>query len=82
MAQGADPLPSVVDSKNDFYRIELVKEGADVTFSIKELKLFGWSDHKSNSSDTGPVVRGGRIGFRQMNPLVARYRNLKVWEIL
>lgn len=74
----------MVDSRSEFFRVEVVKDGGDVTFSINELRLFEWSDQRGNESDTstGPVVGGGRIGFRQMNPLVARYRNLKVWELL
>lgn len=78
VAQGADPLPPVVDARGAFYRIELVKNGADIQFSINELPLFSWKDVHT---DTGPIIRGGRIGFRQMNPLVARYRNLKVYKL-
>jgi hypothetical protein len=74
VAQGADPLPPVVDAKDAFYRIEVVKDAAKVAFAIDDLPLFSWTDDES----TGPRVRGGRIGFRQMSPLVARYRNLEV----
>ncbi|KAH8651085.1 hypothetical protein BX600DRAFT_473059 [Xylariales sp. PMI_506] len=79
VAQGADPLPPVPDAKGAFYRVELVKDGAEVRFSINDLLLWSWTD--SNDGSTGPVVGGGRIGFRQMSPLVARYRNLEVWEL-
>jgi hypothetical protein len=74
VAQGADPLPPVLDAKDAFYRIEVVKDAAHVAFSIDGLPLFAWTDDES----TGPRVRSGRIGFRQMSPLVARYRNLEV----
>jgi len=74
VAQGADPLPPVVDAKDAFYRIEVVKDAAHVAFAIDGLPLFSWTDDES----TGPRVQGGRIGFRQMSPLVARYRNLEV----
>jgi hypothetical protein len=77
VAQGADPLPPVVDAKGAFYRIEVVKDGGNVSFSIDDLLLFSWQDDGA----TGPLVGSGRIGFRQMAPLVARYRNLKVWEL-
>jgi hypothetical protein len=77
VAQGADPLPPVVDARGAFYRVEVVKDGADVRFAIDDLPLFSWKDDGS----TGPVVGGGRIGFRQMAPLVAKYRNLEVWEL-
>jgi len=79
VAQGADPLPPVKDARGAFYRIEVVKDGMNVKFSIDGLKLFEWMDEEDDL--TGPVVGGGRIGFRQMAPLVARYRNLEVWQL-
>jgi len=94
VAQGADPLPPVVDARGAFYRIELVKDGADVRFSIDGLELFRWHDDgravpesasgsvgTGTVSDTGPRVGAGRIGFRQMSPLIARYRNLEVFSL-
>ncbi|WP_243231840.1 DUF1961 family protein [Microbacterium sp. CIAB417] len=77
VAQGADPLPPVVDARDAFYRIEVVKDGPHVAFSIDGLALFAWTDDES----TGPRIRSGRIGFRQMSPLVARYRNLEVHSL-
>ena len=78
MAQGADPLPDVEDTQGAYYRIEVVHDKRDVKFSINGLETFSWEDVDRS---TGPVVRGGRIGFRQMNPLVARYRSLEVWKL-
>jgi hypothetical protein len=77
VAQGADPLPPVVDVRSAFYRIQVVKDGNHVEFSIDDLLLFTWDDDES----TGQRVGGGRIGFRQMAPLRARYRNLEVEEL-
>lgn len=79
VAQGADPLPPVVDARGAYYRIEVVKDEKSVKFSIDGLELFKWTDEEDGT--TGPAVGGGRIGFRQMAPLVARYRNLEVWEL-
>lgn len=79
VSQGADPLPPVVDTRGDFYQIEVLKEGNSVKFFINGLRLFEWVDEEDGM--TGPLVEGGRIGFRQMAPLVARYRNLEVWEL-
>ncbi|ETS83155.1 hypothetical protein PFICI_05031 [Pestalotiopsis fici W106-1] len=82
VAQGADPLPPVVDARGAFYRIEVVKDGRDVKFGIEGLPLFSWTDDGDDAKEnTGPVVGGGRIGFRQMAPLVARYRNLEVHSL-
>lgn len=78
VAQGADPLPPVVDARGAFYKVEVVKDDENVKFSIDGLTLFEWEDRDGK---TGPVVGGGNIGFRQMAPLVAQYRNLQVWEL-
>ncbi|KAM0324911.1 hypothetical protein ACHAQA_007877 [Verticillium albo-atrum] len=77
VSQGADPLPPVVDAAGAFYRVTVIKDKRDVQFLINDLPIFSFRDDKS----TGPVVRDGRIGFRQMSPLVARYRNLEVWKL-
>lgn len=76
VVQGADPLPSVEDA-DGFYRMEVVKDGADVSMSVNALPLWHWHDDGS----TGPRAMSGRIGFRQMSPLVACYRNLAVVDL-
>ncbi|KAH7112105.1 hypothetical protein B0J11DRAFT_542668 [Dendryphion nanum] len=78
VSQGADPLPPVPDANGAFYKVEVVKDKRNVSFSINGLLLFAWDDTKT---DTGPVVREGRIAFRQMQPLIAKYRNLEVWQL-
>ncbi|RSM08721.1 hypothetical protein CEP52_004458 [Fusarium oligoseptatum] len=78
VSQGADPIPSVEDTKGAYYKVEVIKDKRDVRFSVNDLLLFEWEDVDRS---TGPVVRDGRIGFRQMNPLVGRYRNLEVWKL-
>ena len=71
VAQGADPLPPTEDAL-DFYRMELVKDGPRVEFSINGLPVLDWTD-------PGEQVLGrGYFGFRQMAPLRAAYRNLVV----
>lgn len=74
VAQGADPLPPAEDA-TDFYRLEVVKDGPLVAFSINGLRLFEWRDPSAT------VLGGGRIGFRQMAPLRAAYRNLVVAKL-
>jgi len=74
VAQGPDPLPSVADAEPP-YRIQLVKCGPDVQFSINHLQVFHWVD---DGESYGPVLGGGKIGFRQMAPLIAEYADLKV----
>jgi Domain of unknown function (DUF1961) len=74
VAQGADPLPPAEDA-DGFYRLELLKDGRRVAFSINGLPLFEWHDPSNK------VLGAGRIGFRQMAPLRAAYRNLMVEKI-
>lgn len=73
VAQGADPLPSAADAAG-FHRIAVELDGPQVRFGIDDLPLFEWTDDGS----LGPLVEGGRLGFRQMAPLVAHYRDLEV----
>jgi len=72
VAQGADPLPGPEDA-DGHYRVRVVKRGNEVSFAIDELPLFTFHDPEP----LGP----GRIGFRQMSPLVAHYRNLEVTSL-
>lgn len=74
VAQGADPLPPTEDARG-YYRMELVKDGPRVAFSINGLLLFEWLD------ESGSVLGGGYFGFRQMAPLRAAYRNFNVEKI-
>ena len=88
VAQGADPLPSVPDADPP-YRVELIKAGAHVQFSIGHgggeggergvpLTLFHWID---DGKQYGPVLGGGKIGFRQMTPMIAEYANLQLHAV-
>lgn len=74
VCQGADPLPPVADARPP-YRLTLTKDGPRVAFAINELPIFRWTD---DGRTYGPVLAGGKIGFRQMAPLVAEYANLRV----
>ncbi|MBB6633990.1 DUF1961 family protein [Cohnella thailandensis] len=74
-AQGADPIPGTADVKEP-YRMLIVKQGTGIAVSVNELPLFRWKD---DSSLGGPPHGRGRIGFRQMAPLIAEYANVKVY---
>ncbi len=77
VAQGADPLPGIADV-HESYRMTLVKSAGHVHFAIRDLVVFSWSD---SGTDFGPILGPGRIGFRQMAPLIAEYSNLCVEAI-
>ena len=74
VATGADPIPSVEDAKPP-YRMEIQKLRERITFSINDLPVLRWADR-----DAGPVLGGGKIGFRQMAPLCAEYSDLQVFQ--
>jgi hypothetical protein len=73
VAQAADPIPNAEDAQAP-YRIRVLKDGPRVFFSINELPLIDWRDD-------GQILTGGKIGFRQMAPLVGEYANLQVRSI-
>ncbi|MEK3732301.1 MULTISPECIES: DUF1961 family protein [Paenibacillus] len=77
VAQGADPIPGTADAAGP-YRLLALKQGAQVTFSVNGLQVFSWMD---DGARYGPPLAGGRVGFRQMAPLIAEYANLTVYEV-
>lgn len=77
VCQGGDPIP---DAKyaTEPYRIEVVKAGPAYRFSINDLVVYHWTDP---GTDYGPVLGGGKIGFRQMAGLIAEYADLRVHAV-
>ena len=60
------------------YHIKLVKKDGKIDFIINDLPVFSWQD---DGKEYGPVLGGGKIGFRQMAPMIGEYSNLKVYSI-
>ncbi|MCR5605918.1 MAG: YesU family protein [Treponema sp.] len=77
VSQGADPIPDADEAK-DFYHISLYKKENKIRFAINNLELFQFED---DGKTYGSLLKDGYIGFRQMAPLVAEYRNLKVYSV-
>jgi len=77
VARGPDPIPSVADAAPP-YRICLVKLGGQIELSVNDLAVLQWTD---DGQTHGPVLAGGKIGFRQMAPLMAEYANLTVHAV-
>lgn len=77
VAQGADPLPVAEDAKG-FYKISVTKKDNRIAFSVNDLCVFEYYD---DGKTYGAELEGGKIGFRQLAPLTAEYKNLKVYEI-
>lgn len=73
VAQGGDPIPS--GTYESPYRIRVLVRKGWVQFEIDDLVVYTWHD---DGTIGGPPLGGGRIGFRQMAPLVAEYGNLNI----
>ncbi|WP_114855741.1 DUF1961 family protein [Brachybacterium sp. YJGR34] len=77
VAQGADPLPAVLDADRD-YRLSLTWQDATVRFTIDDIPCLTWTDEGSVG---GAARTGGAIGLRQMAPLIAEYSDLRIEAI-
>jgi len=77
VCQGADPIPSVCDAMPPYY-IKLIKFEGLIEFYINELLILSWQD---DGESFGPILGEGKIGFRQMAPLIAEYSSLKVYAL-
>jgi hypothetical protein len=77
VAQGADPIPSVADAKPP-YSIKLIKRKNEIAFFIEGVPILRFID---NGKTYGALTGGGKIGFRQMAPLIGEYSNLKIFEV-
>lgn len=75
--QGFDPLPGVADAAGP-YRVWLRVQEDRISFGINDLESFSWTD---DGTVGGPPLRGGRIGLRQMAPMIAEYANLQVTSL-
>ena len=74
VAQGADPIPQASENA-EWYRLAILKKSSGVEVYINDLRILEFID---DSITFGSMLTGGNIGFRQLAPLVAEYRNLKV----
>lgn len=77
VSQGADPIPDAAIDAGP-YHIKVEKKAGTVKFFINDLLIFFYED---DGESFGPVLGGGKIGFRQLAPLVAEYENLRVYSI-
>jgi hypothetical protein len=60
------------------YHIAVIKRGNTVKFIINDLEVFEFID---DGHTYGDILTGGKVGFRQLAPLVAEYANFKVYKI-
>lgn len=76
-AQGGDPIPDADEAKGP-YHIAVEKNGNQIVFYINELEIFCFED---DGETYGPLLEGGKIGFRQLAPFVGEYADLKVYAL-
>lgn len=76
VAQGGDPIPDAAECR-DFYNMRAVKYKDTVAFYIDDLEIFTWHD---DGKTYGKLLPGGKIGFRQMAPLIGEYSDLRVFK--
>lgn len=76
-AQGGDPIPDADEAVSP-YEIAVLKKGNKVHFYINALKLFTFED---DGVTYGKLLEGGKIGFRQLAPMVGEYEALEVWKL-
>jgi len=74
---GADPIPGAEDAA-EFYKLSITKYQDTISFLVNGLEIFKFKD---DGKVYGDYLGKGRIGFRQLAPLIAEYRNLKVYEL-
>ena len=77
MASAADPIPESSNARGP-YQMRLFKAGPRIRFSINNIDILEWLD---DGDEHGPALEGGKIGFRQMAPLIAEYGNFRVYSL-
>ena len=77
VAQGADPIPDA-DDADGFYQLRLIKRGAKIRFAINDLEVLQFTD---DGESYGPLLGGGKIGLRQLAPMIGEYANLRVYAL-
>lgn len=77
VAQGGDPIPDA-DECRQMYRIALGKKDNIVRFLVEEVEVFRFVD---DGETYGLLLSGGKIGFRQLAPMIGEYADLKVYAL-
>ena len=70
--------PGIPIKSEAIHKMRLVKDGAHITCFVDGRKVIDWTD---DGKEFGSVLKGGKIGLRQMKWTHFRYRNFKVWSI-
>jgi hypothetical protein len=68
----------IPEKSEAIHKMRLVKNGAHITCFVDGRNIIDWID---DGKEFGSVLKGGKIGLRQMKWTHFRYRNFKVWSI-
>jgi hypothetical protein len=71
--------PGIPPGSNKIHHILLVKDGAHSQLQVDGRVIIDFTDPGDRY---GPVLGGGKIAFRQMQWMVAQYRNFRVRELI
>lgn len=77
VAQGGDPIPDA-DECVKMYELALEKKGNVVRFWVENVEVFCYVD---DGETYGQFLSGGKIGFRQLAPMIGEYADLKVYVL-
>lgn len=72
------PVGVAAAKAGEVHRAVLVKDGARVRMAVDGRTIIDFTD---DGTRAGPVWAGGKIGLRQMQWTVGRYRNFKVYAL-
>lgn len=72
------PVGVAAAKPGEVHRAVLVKDGARVRLAVDGRTII---DHTDDGQRAGPVWAGGKIGLRQMQWTIGRYRNFRVYAL-
>jgi len=75
VANGPVAIPPDSDR---IHTVRLLKDGPRVQLAVDGRLII---DFRDRPEWYGPVLDGGHLGFRQMNPTAARYRDLRIFKV-
>ena len=70
---------AILPGSKRIHRVLLIKDDAHIQLQVDGKVSIDFTD--PGGSRYGPAHRGGKIGLRQMQWTVARYRGFRVWEL-
>jgi hypothetical protein len=70
--------PGIEPGSDAVHAMRLIKDAAHIQLQVDGKVIIDFTD---DGQRYGPVLGGGKIGFRQMQWTIARYRGLRVYEL-